>query len=307
MTDNQTSTFPSSGITRPATSIPPTAVDGPGQSRTRQSSSESLPGPLVAPLSTHGLLEDPARTADGLPTTHRDSTFPAETHQHKTAAVYPNAVDSLHEYHQPPTHGRNEPEDSPYIEQAPHVRTDRGFESKERRLSPTPSTPLDNITTRGTTQRGSSSHHEALMGDHVESSRDQKHFQRQVIFSKQSGTSYPPLSSSRVTRIRKYQRLRKQSLQDTHYFLKGHLMTGGDNIWPLIGSIILLLGLGGLWLGTTGVWVWRDGLGGGGAGRGGKAAVIIFGYLLGVCFGAMVATAFRDPGELSTGGMACSL
>lgn len=117
------------------------------------------------------------------------------------------------------------------------------------------------------------------------------------LFSNKEGTTYPPATTSHTSRARKYHRLHKQPMQDTHFFFKGHLMTGGDNIWPLIGSIALILGLGGLWLGTTGVWVWRDGLGAGGASRGGKAAVIIFGYLLGVCFGAMMATAFRDPGE----------
>lgn len=96
---------------------------------------------------------------------------------------------------------------------------------------------------------------------------------------------------------RRYKRYHNYQLQDTTYFCHGRLLSGGDNILPFLGSIILLLGLGGLWIGTTGVWVWRDGLGGGGAGAGGKAAVIIFGYVLGVCFGAMMATALRDPGR----------
>lgn len=98
-------------------------------------------------------------------------------------------------------------------------------------------------------------------------------------------------------RQRRYEEFAKYPLQDTKYFCGGRLLTGGDNIFPFLASIVLLLGLGGLWLGTTGVWIWRDGLGGGGAGAGGKAAVVIFGYLLGVCFGAMMATALRDPGE----------
>lgn len=114
-----------------------------------------------------------------------------------------------------------------------------------------------------------------------------------------SATAYPPAQRLVVrTTKRKYTKLQNQHLQDTHFFFNGRLMTGGDRVWPLLGSIVLLLGLGGLWLGTTGVWIWRDGLGGGGAGRGGKASVIIFGYLMGVCFGAMMATAFRDPGEI---------
>lgn len=100
----------------------------------------------------------------------------------------------------------------------------------------------------------------------------------------------------RSSSVRKYKRLQAQPLQSTTYFLQGRLITGGDSILPLIGSFVLVLGMGGLWLGTTGVWVWRDGLGGGGAGKGGKAAVIIFAYLFGICIGSMIATAFRDPG-----------
>lgn len=101
----------------------------------------------------------------------------------------------------------------------------------------------------------------------------------------------------RKTSDRKYKRLESQPLQSNSYFCRGRLVTGGDSILPLICSFVIVFGLGGLWLGTTGVWMWRDGLGGGGAGAGGKAAVIIFGYLLGTCIGAMIATAFRDPGR----------
>ncbi|KAI5454035.1 Eukaryotic peptide chain release factor GTP-binding subunit [Naganishia albida] len=165
--------------------------------------------------------------------------------------------------------------------------------SEERRTSHATSTTLDNATPRNTSKRGSSSRNEALMLANQNDAHAQKH-----LFSNKEGTTYPPATTSHTSRARKYHRLHKQPMQDTHFFFKGHLMTGGDNIWPLIGSIALILGLGGLWLGTTGVWVWRDGLGAGGASRGGKAAVIIFGYLLGVCFGAMMATAFRDPGIL---------
>lgn len=107
-------------------------------------------------------------------------------------------------------------------------------------------------------------------------------------------TSHP---SKRLTQTRKYHRLRSQPLQSTYYFCQGRLLTGGDSPLPMIASFILVLGLGGLWLGTTGVWMWRSGLGGGGASAGGKAAVIIFAYILGVCIGSMAATAFRDPGK----------
>ncbi|GHJ84285.1 hypothetical protein NliqN6_0687 [Naganishia liquefaciens] len=152
-------------------------------------------------------------------------------------------------------------------------------------------------SSRNDTQLGSASHREPL----IVGKRFSGHGEGRIVQGKMTGKlslNHSPTLAMKTTRIRKYRRLQEQPLQDTHFFFRGHLMTGGDNIWPLIGSIILLLGLGGLWLGTTGVWMWRDGLGGGGAGKGGKAAVIIFGYLLGVCFGAMIATAFRDPGIL---------
>jgi hypothetical protein len=177
-----------------------------------------------------------------------------------------------------------------------HNQADTMSESEERRTSHVTSTTLDNATIRNTSKRGSSLQHEAWVKEPVESRPDKMPSATQDA-SPNPGTTYPPASSSYPPKTRKYHKLHQQLMQDTHFFLKGHLMTGGDNIWPLIGSIVLVLGLGGLWLGTTGVWIWRDGLGGGGAGKGGKAAVIIFGYLLGVCFGAMMATAFRDPGE----------
>jgi hypothetical protein len=98
-------------------------------------------------------------------------------------------------------------------------------------------------------------------------------------------------------RTRNYVHLNALPLQSTRYYLSGLVQTGGDSPLPLIGSVILVLGLGGLWLGSTGVWIWRDGLGGGGAGAGGKAAVIIFAYLFGIVLSSMFVTAFRDPGK----------
>lgn len=123
----------------------------------------------------------------------------------------------------------------------------------------------------------------------------------QVYPSASHTTSVLPPDSQpylRRTGRRKAAALNALPMQSTHYFLRGKLITGGDTIIPFLISVILVLGLTGLWLGTTGVWIWRDGLGGGSAGSvGGKVAVIVFGYLMGVCFGAMMATAFRDPGK----------
>jgi hypothetical protein len=99
----------------------------------------------------------------------------------------------------------------------------------------------------------------------------------------------------RKTHTPKYKRLNSLPLSSTRYFLGGKLLTGGDSYWPLIGSIVLVLGMSGLWLGTTGVWVWREGLGTNG-GRGGIGVTIVFAYLVGVVVSSMIATAFRDPG-----------
>lgn len=244
---------------------------------------------LVAPLDTHGHLSDPGNSAEEARAV-RDSTHSPKT----PSARDRETLGQTHDY-DPPTVNRQY---STIEAQNLDLQTDAMFESEGRRTSHATSTTLENATTRNTSKRGSSSNNEGLLGDTLAAHENNAQPQSDLISPTQR-PSYPPPPTSQPPRTRKYHRLHAQPMQDTHFFLKGHLMTGGDNVWPLIGSIILVLGLGGLWLGTTGVWVWRDGLGGGGASRGGKAAVIIFGYLLGVCFGAMMATAFRDPGELS--------
>lgn len=83
-------------------------------------------------------------------------------------------------------------------------------------------------------------------------------------------------------------------LHDSHntFFLRGKLLTGGDSAIPFIISLALVLGLGGLWLGTTGVWIWREGVGGKG-GRGGVGVVIVFAWVWGVALGGMVGTVSR--------------
>lgn len=115
--------------------------------------------------------------------------------------------------------------------------------------------------------------------------------------------SHPPPTKSfskpshQKIRHRNADLLNRLPLQSTTYYFNGLLQTGGDSPLPLVGSIVLVLGLGGLWLGTTGVWMWRNGFGGGGPGVGGKVAVVIFGYLMGIVISSMMMTAFRDPGR----------
>ena len=42
------------------------------------------------------------------------------------------------------------------------------------------------------------------------------------------------------------------------FFLRGHLLTGGDSPLPFIGSFVLVLGIAGTWFATTCVWWWHN-------------------------------------------------
>jgi hypothetical protein len=59
------------------------------------------------------------------------------------------------------------------------------------------------------------------------------------------------------------------------FLLHGRFMTGGDSPLPLFASVLLICGVGGCWLGTTGVWLWREGRRYG-LGSGGIAVVFVF-------------------------------
>lgn len=54
------------------------------------------------------------------------------------------------------------------------------------------------------------------------------------------------------------------------------MMTGGDNPVSVITTLVIILGLSGVWVGTTGVWLWQYGTEYGLAKGGGIAVVIIF-------------------------------
>jgi len=62
----------------------------------------------------------------------------------------------------------------------------------------------------------------------------------------------------------------------TTFFLNGHMVTGGDAWYSAILAMVLLLGMAGVWLGTTGVWMWRHGSEYGLAKGGGIAVTIVF-------------------------------
>ncbi|KAJ7021676.1 DHHC palmitoyltransferase-domain-containing protein [Mycena alexandri] len=73
------------------------------------------------------------------------------------------------------------------------------------------------------------------------------------------------------------------------FFLRGRLLVGGDSPWAFIASFSLLLGIAGVWLGTTAVWWWRNVS---------PAVVIVGAYLALIAISTMLATAMRDPGIL---------
>lgn len=101
--------------------------------------------------------------------------------------------------------------------------------------------------------------------------------------------SADPLRSAKRTTTPYY----KIHPSDNKFLLGGRIVLGGDSSSiPFLISIILQLGLGGLWLGTTGVWIWHDGIGGSG-GSGGIIVVIIFCYIWLVAVGAMFGTVSR--------------
>ncbi|KAG8881232.1 Eukaryotic peptide chain release factor GTP-binding subunit [Tulasnella sp. 332] len=75
------------------------------------------------------------------------------------------------------------------------------------------------------------------------------------------------------------------------FFLKGHMITGGDSALPFFGALALVLGIAGTWFGTTCVFWWRRGMGG-------QAVAIVGAYLCLLTVASMFMTAFRDPGIL---------
>ncbi|KAF9469319.1 DHHC palmitoyltransferase-domain-containing protein [Collybia nuda] len=85
------------------------------------------------------------------------------------------------------------------------------------------------------------------------------------------------------------------------FFLHGRLLTGGDSPWAFIASFGLILGLAGVWFGTTCVFWWTGGADSGGTrlvGPGGKAVVLVGAYLAALVITNMIVTATTDPGIL---------
>ncbi|KAI0318936.1 DHHC palmitoyltransferase-domain-containing protein [Amylostereum chailletii] len=73
------------------------------------------------------------------------------------------------------------------------------------------------------------------------------------------------------------------------WFVQGRILVGGDTPWAFIGSLVLLLGISGVWFGTTCVWWWHNK----------SPAVAAVGiYMTLLCISLFFTTAFRDPGIL---------
>lgn len=86
----------------------------------------------------------------------------------------------------------------------------------------------------------------------------------------------PPLPLHRSpsrSRVRRYETFENPL---TKFFLKGHLMTGGDDWYSAALALVLLFGMSGVWLGTTGVWMWKNGSEYGLASGGGIAVTFVF-------------------------------
>lgn len=75
------------------------------------------------------------------------------------------------------------------------------------------------------------------------------------------------------TRVRKYTKFENPQ---TTWLCAGCLVTGGDSLFSVTFALTVLLGLAGVWLGTTGAWLWVHGREYGLAKGGGVAIVIIF-------------------------------
>jgi palmitoyltransferase ZDHHC9/14/18 len=86
----------------------------------------------------------------------------------------------------------------------------------------------------------------------------------------------PPLPIHRSpirSRVRRYETFENTL---TTFFFKGHAMTGGSDWYSAGLALVLLFGMSGVWLGTTGVWMWQHGSEYGLAKGAGIAVTIIF-------------------------------
>ncbi|GAA5927124.1 hypothetical protein JCM3775_002452 [Rhodotorula graminis] len=76
------------------------------------------------------------------------------------------------------------------------------------------------------------------------------------------------------------------------YLCGGRLMTGGDSVLPLVGSLAVAVVLPAAWWVFNGQFLWES------WGGKGKASVLVFVYAVAVMWTSMLKTAFSDPGIL---------
>ena len=64
-----------------------------------------------------------------------------------------------------------------------------------------------------------------------------------------------PVKQEKSSRyVRNYERI----LSSNRWFMRGHLLMGGAKPWAFIGSLSLVFGIAGVWLGTTCIWWWHN-------------------------------------------------
>ncbi|WWC70020.1 uncharacterized protein I206_103964 [Kwoniella pini CBS 10737] len=124
---------------------------------------------------------------------------------------------------------------------------------------------------------------------HAQNASDTSRSQNQRKVSK---SSHAPAGVHNKTN-RKYQHFENPL---TTFWWNGKLVTGGDNWWSFILIVVVLLGLSGVWIGTTGAWLWIHGTEYGLLQGAGVAITIIYVYLFALTASSLLASAFRDPG-----------
>ncbi|KZO95802.1 zf-DHHC-domain-containing protein [Calocera viscosa TUFC12733] len=105
-------------------------------------------------------------------------------------------------------------------------------------------------------------------------------------YGDKSDKAHIPLARKRASGPRNYEGYPSRN----SFFLGGHILTGGDNAWPFVLSILLCLAIAGIWLAGVGrncgaVW-----------GNGGWAILAVGCWGIALVLTSMFLTAFRDPG-----------
>jgi palmitoyltransferase ZDHHC9/14/18 len=119
----------------------------------------------------------------------------------------------------------------------------------------------DNLVANGTTSTN--------RGD-----KSDKPYDRPESKHRSFSKSHPSQPSSTAKHgIRRYKLFENKQ---TTWLFGGRMMTGGDNPVSVLTTLVIILGLSGVWVGTTGVWLWQHGTEYGLAKGGGIAVVIIF-------------------------------